>query len=103
MNAEVLARARDTAGANLVQGGVNMLADMGQKAPAPNLDFPIGEVLAGTPGKVVARNHLLELIQYTPITGSVDPGPVPIVPAWLMKYYILDLSAHNSLVHWLVG
>ncbi|MEF3366782.1 alpha/beta fold hydrolase [Methylocystis sp. 9N] len=106
-NPEALKRTMETGGLNLVRGLQNFLEDMerqaGGKKPFGADAFAPGRNLATTPGKVVYRNRLMELIQYAPTTETTRPEPVLIVPAWIMKYYILDLSPHNSLVRYLVA
>ncbi|OYX13775.1 MAG: poly-beta-hydroxybutyrate polymerase, partial [Rhizobiales bacterium 32-66-8] len=105
-NPEVIQRTRETSGANIVQGVQNWIEDQSRKASgAPPVGveaFQPGRDVAVTPGAVVYRNHLLELIQYSPSTPTVQAEPVLIVPAWIMKYYILDLSPQNSLIRYLV-
>jgi polyhydroxyalkanoate synthase subunit PhaC len=105
LNPEVIDATINTFGHNLLRGTVNWLDDVreAQGGPPATSGFVIGENLAATPGKVVLRNELMELIQYAPATPLVYREPILIVPAWIMKYYILDLSPHNSLIRWLVG
>ena len=104
-NPEVLRHTVSKGGMNLVSGLRNMAEDweraVSGKKPVGTEDFVIGRDVAATPGKVIYRNRLIELIQYAPATSKVRPEPVLIVPAWIMKYYILDLSPHNSLVKYL--
>ena len=105
-NPEVLARTRAEAGMNLVRGFWNFLEDwqrtVNGRPPVGVEAFKVGETLAVTPGKVVYRNRLIELIQYEPTTKTVRPEPVLVIPAWIMKYYILDLRPQNSLVKFLL-
>lgn len=96
----------ESSGQNLVQGALNFVEDwklaLQGERPSAAKQFQIGRNLAVTPGKVIFRNELIELIQYTPASGKVYPEPILITPAWIMKYYILDLSPENSLVRFLV-
>ena len=101
-NPDVLAATVKTRGLNMLEGLRNLSHDALHKGD-PSTAFKVGRDLAATPGKVVYHNDLMELIQYAPTTAKVRPEPILIVPAWIMKYYILDLSQHNSLVKYLVG
>ncbi|GBE44220.1 MAG TPA: alpha/beta fold hydrolase [Rhizobiales bacterium] len=105
-NPIVLKATLDSGGMNLVRGFQNFVEDgeraILQKPPVGVENFRVGKEVAITPGKVVYRNRLIELIQYTPTTKTVHPEPILIVPAWIMKYYILDLSPNNSMVKYLV-
>src|SRR5579871_6590127 len=109
-NPELLETTRAEGGANLVRGFQNWLEDVqhtiegpGQDAPTATASFLVGRDVAVTPGQVILRNELCELIQYSPATETVYAEPVLIVPAWIMKYYILDLSPANSMVRYLVS
>jgi polyhydroxyalkanoate synthase len=107
-NPEVLQKVFRSGDGNFVFGWQNWYSDWMRmlaagKRPAKDQDFVVGETVATSRGKVVFRNELIELIQYYPATGRVRPEPILIVPAWIMKYYILDLSPQNSLVKFLIG
>ncbi|MBK1840519.1 polyhydroxyalkanoic acid synthase [Azospirillum sp. YIM B02556] len=106
-NPETLRTVFATGGMNFAFGMANWTEDvlrlMTGRRPKGLDAFQVGRDVAVTPGSVVFRNELIELIQYAPSTASVHAEPVLIVPAWIMKYYILDLSPENSLVRYLVG
>ena len=104
-NPVVMQRTLQQGGMNLLRGAQYAIEDweraVSGKGPVGSEDFEAGRNVAVTPGKVIYRNRLIELIQYAPTTNEVRPEPVLIVPAWIMKYYILDLSPHNSMVKYL--
>jgi polyhydroxyalkanoate synthase len=106
-NPELLKKTAAESGQNLIRGlkhwveDVDRMANGRGRAPATG-QFQVGKDVAVTPGKVVYRNRLIELLQYSPQTPNVYAEPILITPAWIMKYYILDLSPRNSLVRFLV-
>ncbi|MDV2475313.1 alpha/beta fold hydrolase [Rhodococcus zopfii] len=106
LNPGVLTRAFDTGGASLLRGARFALDDLTNRGGRPlkvDVDaFTVGENLAATPGKVVYRNELIELIQYAPQTEQVHEIPILAAPPWINKYYILDLAPERSLVEWAI-
>ncbi len=107
-NPQLMAETLQSHGKNLLRGLQNLLTDM--EAGSSRLlikmtdtdAFKIGVNIATTPGKVIYRNDMMELIQYTAKTDKVQAVPLLLVPPWINKYYILDLSKHNSFIGWLV-
>jgi polyhydroxyalkanoate synthase len=106
LNPAIVDRTIKECGANLVRGTFNLAEDVLRAAAMdphyPTDGFRVGMEIATTPGEVVYRNELIELIQYKPTTSEVVTDPVLIVPAWIMKYYILDLRPNRSLVRHLL-
>ena len=105
-NPEAQRRAVETQGQSIVDGLKNFIDDLEHNAGRPRQvdtsPFQLGENLAATPGQVVYRNALMELIQYAPQTETVHEVPLLICPPWINKYYILDLSPGRSLIEWAV-
>ena len=103
-NPEVIARTIETRGENLLKGLQHMLADMGrgQLTHVPEGAFEVGRNLAVTPGKVIHRTPLYELIQYAPTTPQVLATPLVIFPPWINRFYILDLTPEKSFIRWCV-
>ncbi len=103
-NPEVIHEAIATGGQSLVKGLENLLRDLadGQIKMTDDRYFAPGRNLAVTPGQVIYRNQLIELIQYTPQTETVHALPLVFVPHWINKYYILDMQPENSLIRFLV-
>ncbi|WP_371865869.1 PHA/PHB synthase family protein [Duganella qianjiadongensis] len=110
-NPEVQRAAMESGGRSLADGALNWRKDVCRKLAPPGMAVPEpadasyrpGVEVALTPGEVVFRNELMELIQYRPQTATVYREPVLIIPSWIMKYYILDLSPENSMVRYLVA
>jgi polyhydroxyalkanoate synthase len=106
-NPAVLKKAFDTGGRSLLRGARNLARDLVESGGRPRQIVPgtfrLGTELATTPGKVVYRNELMELIQYEPQTRTVHQVPMLFSPPWINKYYIMDLAHQRSLVEWAVA
>jgi polyhydroxyalkanoate synthase len=108
-NPQIMTETVQSQGKNLLQGLHNLLSDIEKGSANLNIKmtdtqaFKIGENIATTPGKVIFRNEMMELIQYTPATAQVGAVPLLIIPPWINKYYILDLSPNNSFISWIVS
>jgi polyhydroxyalkanoate synthase subunit PhaC len=103
-NPAALKRIMETGGTSLAEGTRNLLSDLeeGRLSLTDTTAFEFGKNIAVTPGKVVYRNKLIELLQYAPQTEQVREVPILFIPPWINKYYILDLRSGNSMVEYLV-
>ncbi len=106
-NPEVVARTKETKGANLVQGFAHLLEDIGAgkgivKRRTDESVFVKGKTIAATPGSVVFQSDLFQLIQYNPATAKVAAEPLLYVPPLVNRYYMIDLTETQSFVKWLV-
>jgi poly[(R)-3-hydroxyalkanoate] polymerase subunit PhaC len=105
-NPAALKKAFDTGGASLAQGMRNFIEDVRSNGGFPRqvdlAPFKVGDNLAATPGKVVFRNELMELIQYEPQTETVFETPLLLSPPWINKYYIMDLAPGRSFAEWAI-
>ncbi|WP_139978287.1 PHA/PHB synthase family protein [Nocardioides litoris] len=107
LNPKVLKRVIDTGGGNLVEGGRRLVRDYATPPRVPSMvepdAFEVGEDIAVTPGEVVLRTDLFELIQYTPTTAKVREVPLLIVPPTINKYYVVDLAPGRSMVEYFLS
>ncbi len=107
-NPELLSETLQTGGLNLLKGLNQFLDDFDMQTMQLTISmsqheaFKVGKQVAITPGEVIFQNDFMELIQYHPTTQHTLATPLLMIPPWINKYYILDLSAHNSMVRWLV-
>ena len=107
-NPAVLKKTMETGGENLIAGLNNVLGDLEKGSGKLNISmtdadaFEVGGNIANTPGKIIFKNELFELIQYSPATEQVHRVPMLFVPPWINKFYVLDLRPENSLIKWVV-
>jgi polyhydroxyalkanoate synthase len=105
-NPRALKRAYETCGTSLIRGARNFVHDMtrneGWPSQVDRSAFELGRNTAATPGRVVYRNDLVEILQYTPTTDEVFARPLVVIPPWINRYYIADLAPGKSLVEWAV-
>ncbi len=105
LNPSVVEEAVNTGGTSILKGFMTMAEDLrqGKDPDMTDMDhFKVGENIATTPGAVVFRNELFELIQYTPPTTEVYKRPLLVVPPWINKFYVFDLSKEKSMVRWML-